>query len=279
VSATGGADASRITRPAITRLGAVSYLNTRPLVEGLGSRADVLVRFDVPARCADLLEGGLIDLGLIPAFEYARHTDYLVVPDVAIASRGAVESVAIFTRRDIADVRSIALDTSSRTSASLVRLLCAVHFRIEPVFRPASPDLTAMLETADAALLIGDPALFTDAAAIGVRKIDLGSVWTEMTGLPFVWAFWAGRAGAAPDAVCRLLRETRDRGVAAIDAIAGREAPGDAPRARLIARYLREAIAYDLNGPFVEGVRTFYRLLAEQGLVERRAELRMFGDA
>ena len=268
-----------VDTPRLTRLGAVSYLNTRPLVYGLETRPEVLVRFDVPARCADLLEGGLIDLGLIPAFEYARHDDYCLVPDVAIASRGAVESVALFTRREIADVRSIALDTSSRTSASLVRLLCAVHFHIDPVFRPAAPDLTTMLEHADAALLIGDPALFTDADALGLRKIDLGSVWTEMTGLPFVWAFWAGRADAATPAVCRLLREARDAGIGAIDEIASREAPADAARAALVARYLRHAIAYDLNGPFLDGLRTFYRLLAEQKLVERDATIRVFRGA
>jgi chorismate dehydratase len=259
-----------------TRLGAVTYLNTRPLVYGLEHRADVLLRFDVPARCADLLEGGLIDLGLIPAFEYARHEDYFIVPDVAIASRAAVDSVALFTTRDIADVRSIALDTSSRTSANLVRVLCAAHYRIEPAFRPAPPDLEEMLATADAALLIGDPALFSDPAALGVTKIDLGSVWTEMTGLPFVWALWAGRAGAASPEVCRLLRETRDRGVAAIDEIGRREAPDDHARSALIARYLRESIAYELDGPFLEGLRTFYSLLAEQRLIDRPADLRLF---
>jgi chorismate dehydratase len=270
----------------LTRLGAVSYLNTRPLVFGLETHDEVRVRFDVPARCADLLEGGLIDLGLIPAFEYARHADYLGVPGVAIASCGAVESVALFTRRDIAEVRSIALDTSSRTSANLVRVLCAEHFHIDPVFTPAAPDLGSMLDTADAALVIGDPALFADPALLAgagrleaggaVNKIDLGEVWTQLTGLPFVWAFWAGRADAAPPAICRLLRETRDRGVAAIGVIAQREAPGDAARQALIARYLQRAIAYDLDGPFLDGLRTFYRLLEAHRLIDRPADLRLF---
>jgi chorismate dehydratase len=263
-------------RSRLTRLGAVSYLNTRPLVFGLEARPDVALRFDVPARCADLLEGGLIDLGLIPAFEYARHADYLAVPGVAIASCGAVESVALFTRRDMADVRTIALDISSRTSASLVRVLCAEHFHIEPTFTPAAPDLAAMLETADAALIIGDPALFTDPAALGVHKIDLGTVWTALTGLPFVWAFWAGRADAASPAVCRLLCETRDRGVESIDVIAQRDSPADLSRQKLIARYLRCAIAYDLDGPFLEGLRTFYRLLSAHRLIDKPAAMRLF---
>jgi chorismate dehydratase len=259
-------------------LGAVSYLNTRPLVHGLDAHPEVLLRFDVPARCADLLAGGLVDLGLIPAYEYARHGGYAVVPGVSIASRGAVDSVALFTRRALKDVRSIALDVSSRTSAHLVRILCAHYFRITPEFHDARPDLGAMLAHADAALLIGDPALFTDPAAFGTVKLDLGEAWTQLTGLPFVWAFWAGRPDAASPATCRLLADARRQGCAAIDEIAAREAAGDPVRSEKIARYLREAIAYDLDGPFLEGLDTFYRLLAAAGLIDRAPALRLFPD-
>ena len=261
-----------------TRLGAVSYLNTRPLVHGLDAHPDFVLRFDVPSRCAELLEAGTIDLGTIPSFEYARNPDYFIVPHVAIASSHAVDSVAMFTRRDIRDIRSIALDTSSRTSANLLRLLCAAWFKIQPAFVDAPPDLDRMLAEHDAALLIGDPALFTDAPSLGLRKVDLGSVWREMTGLPFVWAFWAGRIDAAGPRVCRALAETRDRGIPAIDAIAADFAPGDPARAAKVARYLRESIAYDLDGPFETGLRTFYTLLAEHGLLTTRAEPRFFGD-
>jgi chorismate dehydratase len=221
----------------LVRLGAVSYLNTRPLVDGLDARSGVSVRFDVPARCADLVEAGEVDLGLVPIIEYARHADdYAVVPDVSIASRGAVDSVALFTRQPIERVRTIALDVSSRTSAGLVRLLCARHWRIKPAFVPAAPDIGAMLDTADAALLIGDPALFLDPASVDAEKIDLGLAWRDLTGLPFVWAVWAGRAGAASPAVCRLLYETRVHGVANVDAIARRERPDDPAAQALVAR-------------------------------------------
>jgi chorismate dehydratase len=167
---------------------------------------------------------------------------------------------------------------SSRTSASLVRVLCARHFGIQPVFESASPDLNGMLARADAALLIGDPALFTDPAAFDAEKIDLGATWAAMTGLPFVWAFWAGRPGAAPPPVCRLLQAAKAQGLAAIPAIAARERPGDAAGAARIARYLSTAIAYDLDGPLVDGVETFFALLAETGLIERRPDLRFYDD-
>ncbi len=258
------------------RLGAVQYLNARPLVEGLDDRRDVLLRYDTPARCADLLEGGLVDLGLIPVFEYARHGGYAVVPRVAIASRGRVDSVALFVRRPLRDVRSIALDISSRTSASLVRVLCARAYGIRPAFVEARPDLPAMLARCDAALLIGDAALFADAAAYGAEKVDLGEAWTALTGLPFVWAFWAGRPGAAPPEICTALRAARERGECAIGEIAAREAPDDPGRRRRIARYLRESIAYDLDGAFIEGLRAFFTALAEERLIARAPELRFF---
>jgi chorismate dehydratase len=265
------------TQRPLVRLGAVSYLNTRPLVEGLDTRPDVALRFDVPARCADLVEAGEVDLGLVPIIEYARHADdYAVVPDVSIASRDAVDSVALFTRTPIERVRSIALDVSSRTSAGLVRLLCARHFGIRPEFHPASPDIRAMLTRADAALLIGDPALFLDPASVDAEKIDLGLAWKAMTGLPFVWAVWAGRTGAAPPDVCRLLYDTRLHGVARIDAIAARERPGDPAGQAVVARYLRHTITYALDGALLAGAQAYFDGLAAEGLIPRAPRLRTF---
>ena len=261
----------------IVRLGAVSYLNTRPLVEGLEARPDVALRFDVPARCADLVEAGEVDLGLVPIIEYARHADdYAVVPDVSIASLAAVDSVALFTRQPIERVQSIALDVSSRTSAGLVRLLCARHFRIRPAFVPAAPDIRAMLASADAALLIGDPALFLDPASVDAEKIDLGLAWRAMTGLPFVWAVWAGRTDAASPDVCRLLYDARLRGEAAIDTIARRERPDDPAAQALVARYLRETITYGLDGPLLAGAQAYFDGLAGEGLIRRAPRLRLF---
>jgi chorismate dehydratase len=265
-------------RNPIVRLGAVSYLNTRPLVEGLAGRPDVALRFDVPARCADLVEAGEVDLGLVPIIEYARHDDYAIVPDVSIASVGAVDSVALFTRKPIARVRSIALDTSSRTSAGLTRLLCARHWGIAPSFVQAAPDIRAMLATADAALLIGDPALFLDPASVDAEKIDLGLAWRAMTGLPFVWAVWAGRAGAASPTVCRLLYETRLRGVAAVDAIAERERPGDPAAQAVVARYLRETITYGFEGELVAGAQAYFDALADEGILPRAPRIRLFSE-
>ena len=165
---------------------------------------------------------------------------------------------------------------SSRTSAGLTRLLCARHWGIRPAFVDAAPDIRTMLATADAALLIGDPALFLDPASVDAEKIDLGLAWREMTGLPFVWAVWAGRADAASPAVCRLLYETRLRGVAAIDAIARRERPDDAAGEARVARYLRESITYGLDASLVAGAQAYFDGLAGEGIISTAPRLRTF---
>src|SRR5438093_7244253 len=134
-----------IVRPrgpqAPVRLGAVAYLNARPLVYGLEGMPRFDLRFDLPARCAALLHERAIDVGLIPSIEYLRGGPYRIAPDLAIASRGPVASVALYTTRPIADVRSIALDTSSRTSVALASVLCARRFRIRPALESRAPDL------------------------------------------------------------------------------------------------------------------------------------------
>src|SRR4051812_24672388 len=142
------------------RLGAVGYLNARPLVYRLDRSRDFSLRFDIPSKCAELLHAGDIDVGLIPSIEYLRGKPMAIVPDIAIASRGAVTSVMLYTRKAIEDVRSVAMDTSSRTSVALVRVLCTKLFKIDPAIEALDPNLDRMLGRCDAALMIGDNALF-----------------------------------------------------------------------------------------------------------------------
>jgi chorismate dehydratase len=259
------------------RLGAVEYLNARPLVWGLDRLTDRFsVRYDVPARCASLLHEGAVDLGLIPSIEYLQRPDYAAVPGVAVASRGTVASVALFTSRAPRNIRTIALDNTSRTSVALLRVLCAERYGIDPQFVTAPPDLQAMTGCCDAALLIGDVALFADHRLAGVEKIDLGEEWLAMTGLPFVYAFWAGRQGVAgPDDV-RALQTARDRAVDDLDAVADwyyRAEPQKVPVAR---RYLRDNVKYRFDGEEVEGLRRFYRAAAKLGIVPPDPELRFY---
>jgi chorismate dehydratase len=285
------------------RLGAVGYLNARPLVYGLEAAPEFSLRFDVPARCADLLHEGAIDLGLIPSIEYLRAASggYAIVPDLAIASDGPVASVAIYTTKPIASVKSIALDTSSRTSVALVRVLCAQVFHIDPTLHPQRADLSAMLVDSDAALIIGDNALVQQSGEIPlassassvhgsargtetsrnadrviVEKIDLGEVWTTATGLPFVYAFWAGRPDAVKSEQVERLQQARNAGLMASREIAARYFPGSPDLQTIGTRYLQDNIKYSLGGAERSGLELFYRWAAEVGAVSTPGELRFF---
>ncbi len=258
------------------RLGAVSYLNTKPLVYGLDAHSDQFdVRFDVPAKCAELLHEGRVDLGLIPAIEYLRG-QYVIVPGISIASDGPVRTVAVFTQKPIGDIKTLALDLSSRTSVALTRVLCAKHWKIAPKFTPAEPDLEAMLQRADAALVIGDPAFDIDPAKHRVTKIDLGAEWKALTGLPFVYAMWVGRPGAATTEQCRTLKQARDNGVAQLAQIAKHVGGGNTVLEQKVLSYLRDNLNYGLGSAEQAGLRRFHELAAEVGLIPELKPLKFF---
>jgi chorismate dehydratase len=257
------------------RLGAVGYLNARPLVYGLDAVPRFSVRYDVPSECARLLHEGAIDVGLIPSIEYLRGGPFRIAPDLAIASRGTVASVAIYATRPIREVRSIALDTSSRTSVALVSVLCARLFKIQPALERRGPDLREMLEHSDAALIIGDNALLLDHTSevrslkTEIEKIDLGAAWETLTGLPFVWAFWAGLPGALEPHDVEALQRSRDAGIMQSDAIAREYFPDSTARQAAGAAYLRDNIKYHLGDAERAGLETFYRYALEAGVVDQ----------
>ena len=234
------------------RLGAVGYLNARPLVYGLEHEPRFDLRYDIPSECARLLHDRRIDLGLIPSIEYLRGPrPYAFVPGPAVTSRGPVASVAIYTRLEPGDIRSIAMDTSSRTSVALATVLLRRAFGAAPVAVPMAPDLDAMLARADAALIIGDHALFLNPrsepeSAIrpgsAIRKVDLGELWTAETGLPFVYAVWAGWPDALSLEDVARLQRARDEGVANADDVALAYYPDDPIRQAVAKRYLRDNI-------------------------------------
>lgn len=266
-----------MTRGVRVRLGAVSYLNARPLVFGLERHPEFDVRYDIPAECARLLHAHEIDVGLIPSIEYLRgRRSYAVVPGGAVISNGAVASVAIYTHKELKDIRTIAMDSSSRTSVALATILLKRRFHVSPESVAMAPDLAAMLDRADAALVIGDTALFLDHAAAGVAKFDLGELWTAMTGLPFVYAFWAGWPDALTAEQVGVLQQARATGAAHSDEVADafyRDEPGRQDVAR---GYLRDNIRYVLGPAEIEGLKTFYRYAAEQQLAVWDGWLRFY---
>jgi predicted solute-binding protein len=254
------------------RLGVVSYLNAAPTVHGLAGDPRFQIVREVPSRIASLLHAGEIDLGLIPSIEYAEG-DYAIVPGIAIASRGPVRSVTLLHRGPLEHIRRVAVDTSSRTSAALVRVLLRERLGRDPEYAPMPPDVPIMLNTADAALVIGDPALYYEGDA---TALDLGAEWTRRTGRPFVYAFWAGRPGVvSPEDVARL-QSALAAGLGALGQIAS-SYNGHPDRAALNEAYLRGNISYELGAAELEGLSEFYARAHARTLIARVPELRFHG--
>ncbi len=279
VSAAATASAPGIGSPApgtrVVRLGAVSYLNSEPHVHGLERDPAFRLEREVPSRVARRLHAGEVDLGLVPSIEYA-FGDYAIVPGVAVGSRGPVRSVCLFHHGPLERVRRVALDTSSRTSAALVKILLRERLGRDPQYVPMGPGLVDMLAVADAALLIGDPALDHEGEA---SRLDLGEAWTRLTGLPFVFAFWAGRAGAVSATGVGRLQSALSAGTSALPEIARRYAAGDPARAAKYEEYLRENIVYRLGEEEQAGLREFYRRAHALSLIPAVPELRFHAEA
>lgn len=259
------------------RIGAVGYLNARPLTWALDRDPHRWrIRYDLPSVCSGLLHSGEVDLGLVPSVEYLHSSDYRLVPGVGIGSRGPIASVALYSRGPIDRIRQLALDTSSRTSVTLVQVLCRHRFGITPEFVPHGPDLAAMTTRYDAGLLIGDPAFDADHGALGLNKIDLGEEWTAMTGLPFIYAAWTGRAGALGAGDVAALQAAQSQGLRSTDAIAAEYGQGDADRTARAVAYLRDNVRYGLGGDEAAGLQLFLDYAAEMGLAPQRRTLEFF---
>jgi len=278
------------------RISIVEYLNTAPLVWGftngpLCGRYEL--SFTVPSLCAEALRGGQADVAIIPAIEYQRMEGVVALPGMAIAAKGEVRSIVVIAKKPIGQARRIALDRSSRSSTALVRLLCARHWGISPEFIEMEPDPAAMLSQADAALLIGDPALRvslkaealvsklpsseiccggdpSDQPVPGVDTLflyDVAYQWREMTGQPCVLALWVARREAATPEVAADFLASRDYGMARIAEIAEDAAQQLGLPAVALERYLRENIDFSLDAENRAGLELYFERCAEAGLI------------
>jgi len=303
------------------RISIVQYLNTAPLVWGFthGPLAGKYeLSFTVPSQCAEALRAGEADIAIIPAIEYQRIEGLVMLPDLTIASKKQVRSLLLVAKEPIAEVRSIALDSSSRSTQALTRILCADRWRIAPEFFEAAPDLDAMLQEADAALLIGDPALRLAIALEGTARRDANGVlvcpagagvpdtagldavgvdgagregsgelhvydmveeWQRSTGLPAVLAVWAARDGVANEEVLQDFAASRDFGLAHIAEISEVAAFELKLPAAAMAEYLRRNIDYSLDEANQRGLEHFFARAAALGLIARDSAIRWAGHA
>ena len=288
------------------RVSVVEFLNTAPLVWGfthgpLQGRYDL--SFTVPSLCAEALRAGKADIAIIPSVEYQRIPGLAMLPDIAVAAKGEVRSILVIAKKPIENAKRIALDTDSRSSVALTRLLCRGLWGIAPEFVDAAPDPAAMLAQADAALIIGDPALRlrleVDAAArkaaqaatspakersgfwgccgtsndqpiAGVNMLfvyDVAEEWRRMTGKPCVLAVWAGRRDALTPEVAADFLASKAYGLAHIDEIASHAALQLHLPPRQLEQYLRDNIDFSLDADNRAGLEQYYALCAAEGLI------------
>lgn len=242
------------------RIGAVNYLNSKPLIEGLAELAPrVELALDYPSRLADQLSSGRLDVGLVPSIACLLGPDYEVISDACVAARGPVLSVKLYFRRDPPDVRRLALDAGSRTSAALARILLAERYRLAPAFEPLPLDQSPAGTSADAVLLIGDRAIHPPAEKFA-HTWDLAEEWTAWTGLPFVFAMWGTQARTDLAGLAEILAAARDRGVKNLAGIARREAPLLGISDSVAIDYLTQNLYYRLGTPERKGLALFQRL-------------------
>ena len=258
------------------RIGAVSYLNTKPLVYGLAEFAPQheLV-FDLPSRLADQLAAGSLDVALIPSIEFFQNPDYTIVSDACIGCRGPVLSVKLLSRVPMREIRSLALDEGSRTSVALARILLKERFGIEPEQMPLPIDARYEDSPADAVLVIGDRAIHPARGNWG-SQWDLGDEWNRWSELPFVFAMWVARpVGQVSNLsqefaeIAATLSSARDAGVANLEKIAREEAAAVGLTYEQTLTYLRDNLHFYMGPGERAGLKLFYEQACKLGLAPR----------
>jgi chorismate dehydratase len=248
------------------RIGAVSYLNSKPLIEGLTDllpKADLLL--DLPSRLADGLARGDLDVALIPSVEAFSDPEYEIVSDACVATRGPVLSVKFYSRVPPGELRSLAMDEGSRTSAALLRIMLAERYGVHPVVQSLPLGCAPEETQTDGVLLIGDRAMLPPREPFHTVW-DLGTEWLDWTGLPFVFAMWVARTGSVLPGVAAALSAARDRGVRELAGIAAREAPGLGLSCSEATDYLTNNLHFRMGSAERSGLRLFQQLAGRLGL-------------
>jgi chorismate dehydratase len=248
---------------------ASSYLNTAPLVWAFtrgGRQGDVELVDAVPARCASLLERGEVDVALVPIIEYQRMPEISIVPGVCVGSRERVRSVVLASKvENLNDLKRIALDESSRTSAALIKIIFREFLGFEPEWISRAPDVSEMLTDNDGALIIGDPAMTF--ARDGLHVFDLASLWRAHTGLGFIFAMWMVRDAALPAARRIDFAGARDEGVERIEEIIEFYEPVLRLSLDDLRTYLRENISFAVNEEMRAGMAMYFELAQKHGII------------
>ena len=250
------------------RIGSVPYLNAKPLVDWFHSSecdADVEVTYAVPSQLAQMLRRNELDVANVSIFEAFQNPDLTLVPGISISAYGAVKSVRLFSQVPLTDLRTVALDTSSLTSAALTKILLAERFESHPTYVSQPPHLETMLHTCDAGLIIGDLKLF--ALHAGTTVYDLGQGWFDLTGLPFVYAGWLARNECANPETTAILTQAKVWGLTRLETLAGKWAERMNLPLDRSQDYLLNVMNYDLTPEQRHGMEIFRQKCLRHGLL------------
>jgi len=261
----------------LPRVAASTYLNSAPLIWSFlhGSRRNQVRLVDaVPARCADLLAQREVEAALVPVIEYQRIPELAVVPDVCVGSTGRVRSVVLVSRRNnLKEIRSVALDESSRTSATLVKIIFAEFVGHLPTWTSYSPDLPRMLSENDAALIIGDPGMTSSRE--GMRVWDMASLWNDFTGLGFVFAMWMTRLDLSAQARNIDFAAARDEGLDRMEEIITTYERSLGLSPSDIRTYLTENISFRINESMGRGLQLYFELARKHNFIDELKPLKV----
>jgi len=249
---------SSIPKP---RVCAVSYLNTVPLVWGIehGAQRDIFdMTYALPSECADQLASGDADIGIVPVIEMARQK-LDCFRSTGIACRGAVRSILLISKVPLREIKTLATDTGSRTSVMLCRIILAEKYGVQPKLISRRAELAPMLGEADAALVIGDPALRLDPATLPFETLDLGSEWTNLTGLPMIFALWSGRKEVMLPRYEEAFLNSYREGLTHLDEIVRQQSPFRGITQQLAHDYLTRHIVFELNDRDNEGLKLYLK--------------------
>lgn len=262
--------------PRPVRLGCLPYLNVKPLVYpfehgGLPQGWDLV--YATPSTLAKMLEDGRIDVAPVSSFACLSGSRLSIVPGICIASYGSVDSVLMLSKVEPVKVKTVAADTSSLSGRALLRIVLSENYGIEPEFIDCEPNVEAMLARHDGALIIGNPAMLCDKT--GLYVLDLGEEWLKLTGLPAVFAVWAGPKEALTAGLVHDLANAKNEGMSRTNEIADEQSPRLGITPEVCRNYLANIMKYDLGAKEIESLRVFGRKAFEHGLIGKDRGLRI----
>jgi len=260
------------------KLGVVDFLNAKPLIYAIEENKvphSFELLYDIPSQIAVKLLNKEINAGLVPSIHYAKYSvKYRIVPEVCIASRGAVKSIRLYFRKDLRDIKSVAVDISSMTSVVLARVILSEKYDLRPKFIAMKPNLENMLLEADAALLIGDNALFEPTGY--ASYLDLGDEWDDLTGLPFVYALWVGRRESLSEDDVLALINSKNYGIQNIDTISYEASQRYGVDFDFCKSYLTENLFYELGEQEIAGMKEFFTYAFYYGVIDFIPEIKFY---